>query len=131
MRCQTLPLLALAAVLAVLPSCNAISCYYCSDQQGGLGEEGNVLVDLPTCTEFDEDDAKYQQQDCGDGKTCSKFIFENGQVVRSCFFKEREEGCTQVNGLTECFCSNEFCNSAGLATPALLLLPAAVLTALL
>ncbi|KAF0287921.1 hypothetical protein FJT64_013687 [Amphibalanus amphitrite] len=130
-RRPLVPLLALAALLALPPAVRGISCYQCSDQQNNIGEEGAGSIYLPNCSEFDEDDNKYQQKSCGVDKSCSKIIFKNGQVVRGCYPSEKADGCNNVDGLTECFCSTDFCNSAGLSTPALLLLlPAALLAAL-
>ncbi|XP_043221384.1 ly-6/neurotoxin-like protein 1 [Amphibalanus amphitrite] len=124
-RRPLVPLLALAALLALLPACQALKCYQCSD----IAEQ-----DAEPCTELDTSNDKFYYE-CSDQETkCSKVVQNNG-VIRGCTGKSVADGCSkfdfgQLSG-TECICSTDYCNSAGLSTPALLLLlPAALLAAL-
>jgi len=64
--------------------------------------------------------------DCENGATlCAKFVID-GEVTRSCYSNNREEGCRSTqsgpsNSTTvDCFCSGELCNSAMTSHPTII-----------
>jgi len=131
-------LLLLAMVLAV-PASEALQCYQCSDMVaaiaeglGGLGASGAAAVGKAgqSCAGFDPADPKFAD-DCPRGQTaaCMKMV-NDGQTTRTCSGTALD-ACDERGGVTACFCTGELCNSAGLASPALLLLTASLLAALL
>ena len=134
-RRPLLPLLALAALLALLPACRALSCYECEDplpSDHPLRQSSIAGMTVPPCAGFDSDDDKFKMDKCDPGidEKCVKVSWSGGEK-RACADSSFKEGCTVENGNTFCACSTDYCNSAGLTTPALLLLlPAALLAAL-
>jgi len=133
-----LPLLTLLCLL-MSPSCWALGCFQCSDISGVSSAVNHpvlqaVLPNLPRCAEFDSEESRFKMETCLPpyDKTCSKATVD-GQVVRGCFDHTLEEGCATSQDLTEiCVCSGDYCNGAGVAAPAvlLLILPAALMAGL-
>jgi len=133
-------LLLLALALAV-PASEALKCYQCSDivasiadGLGDLGAAGAAAVGKAgqSCSGFDAEkpDAKFAGE-CPAGQTaaCMKMVM-NGKTTRSCSASALD-ACQEQGETNACFCTGELCNSAGLASPALLLLAASLLAALL
>ena len=151
-RRPLLPLLALAALLALLPACRAIKCFRCKDEPSPISrrsissrsagynntsdtgrhsvpaslQSGTVLP----CSQFDSGRSAFTVQCSDSAYSCQKHI-ENGITTRDCSnHKPQEDTCDFSSGKTDCLCTKDYCNAAGLTTPALLLLPAALLAAL-
>ena len=146
--CRRPLLLALTALLALLPACHGLSCYYCrgtTRQSSTAGSNTANLVPLRTlnasksvgidysCARFDPSLDKYKifctyPYD----KSCGKNVASDGEtVMRSCA-DGAGTTCTKFSdGSKQCLCTSDYCNSAGLTAPALLLLlPAALLAAI-
>ena len=146
-RRPLLPLLALAALLALPPACRALSCYRCSGtslQSGADSTNSSGAVSLVSmtstesvgtsisCSSFDPSQSKYQMRCSAPfDKSCAKNVRSDGEAYeRGCANGAGTE-CTKFGDIRQCLCMTNFCNSAGLTTPALLLLlPAALLAAL-
>ena len=135
----------LVTLLAVLPSGIAMSCYQCSDipnmntdaknsNASVSGEIQNSLDkqgDLPSCTEFRPDEARFRAENCPLANGCMKRVL-NGKTARSCT-ERAQDSCKENEAGAECFCSTEYCNAGGrgaLVPPLPLLLPVAVLALL-
>ena len=147
MRCHTLPLLALAIVLVVLlPACDAIKCFTCEDPQplntGRLSSTFNISVTnstlrssvqdytLTPCSQFSSKNEDLKVACAASQISCYKKRV-NGRTTRGCHdIPISRDHCTLKDGDVDCYCTKDLCNSAGLTSPALLLLPAALLAAL-
>ena len=143
-RRPLLPLLALAVLMVNLPSSHALKCYQCagttsrSDSVNGnktglvplhvSKDSESVGLDI-SCDNFDTTQSKYQMQ-CSFplDQACGKNVQNGKTILRGCANVAADQ-CNDVgNGLTQCLCTSSYCNSAGVAAPALLLLlPAALL----
>jgi len=142
-------LLLLALVLA-MPASEALQCYLCSDGHGTAGVDltGDPALAkvVQSCADFDAEnpDPKFVG-DCPADQSagCLKFLDKDGNLWRTCSPTAGPDTCessqpdptASTTGarllVTACSCSGELCNSAGLASPALLLLTASLLAALL
>ncbi|KAF0287926.1 hypothetical protein FJT64_013692 [Amphibalanus amphitrite] len=143
MSCRPLvPLLALAALLALPPACQALQCYSCrtptkskptgvSAKFAMLSVPKDSVSAVPSCVGFDETQDKFKGT-CPKGyNTCVK-IAVNGTIMELGCDTDTYYGCLKFSSGEEgCACTTDYCNSAGLSSPALLLLlPAALLAAL-
>ncbi|KAF0286779.1 hypothetical protein FJT64_014715 [Amphibalanus amphitrite] len=134
-RRPLVPLLALAALLALPPAVRGLSCYVCADPAPSDSDHpllravsGGAMI--PTCAEFDSGNDKFKEKCTALNPICAKGSW-NGGEKRVCSDSTIKEGCVEENGVTYCGCTTDYCNSAGLSTPALLLLlPAALVAAL-
>ena len=135
-RRPLLPLLALAALLALPPASHGLSCYSCSDLntvQGADHPVVNAAGKKPPCSSFDPDNSTYKMEPCvyPFDASCIQLNYASGMSVRGCY-NIAWDNCTVTEQLTECICTSDYCNnSAGLTAPALLLLLPAVLLAAL
>ncbi|KAF0286782.1 hypothetical protein FJT64_014718 [Amphibalanus amphitrite] len=132
-RRPLVPLLALAALLALPPAVRGISCYSCSDLNS-QSEHQSLVGSAPKlpCSTFDKTNSSYKIDPCvGDfTASCIAVEYQDGRMIRGCHDVIRDN-CTSGESFTKCICTGDYCNSAGLSTPALLLLlPAALLAAL-
>ena len=136
-RRPLLPLLALAALLVLTPACRALKCFQCSEptqglQAGSVPKGGFVWSSEPICSKFDSTNSTFKK-DCPQtfDKSCFKTISAGAVVSRGCYNVVQNNCTNEVGGESTCYCTTDYCNSAGLTTPALLLLlPAALLAAL-
>ena len=136
-RRPLLPLLALAALLALPPASHGLSCFQCEDPLPSSDHQHPLLRStgagtIQRCTDFEASDNKFKMESCLEDldKTCAKVSWEGGEK-RGCYDNTFEVGCQEEGGYTFCICTGDYCNSAGLTAPALLLLlPAALLAAL-
>jgi len=135
-------LLLLALALAV-PASEALQCYLCSDghDTAGVDLTGDPALAkvVQSCAGFDAEnpDPKFVG-DCPADQSagCLKFLDKDGNLWRTCSPTAGPDTCESSQpdptaSTTACSCSGELCNSAGLASPALLLLTASLLAALL
>ncbi|KAF0286785.1 hypothetical protein FJT64_014721 [Amphibalanus amphitrite] len=143
-RRPLVPLLALAALLALPSACQALKCYLCvspistMSKLTGISDKFTMLSLLkesastvPSCAAFDETQDKFKMT-CSKGYNgCIKLDVNGTTAARYCV-KESVSGCLKhTSGVEGCACTTDYCNSAGLSTPALLLLlPAALLAAI-
>ena len=138
-RRPLVPLLALAALLALLPACQALKCFQCSEPTQGL-QAGSVPLPKgsfvwssePICSKFDSSNSTFKK-DCPAtfDKSCFKTVTGGVVVSRGCYNVGQNNCTIQAGGETMCYCTSDYCNSAGLTAPALLLLLPAVLLATL
>ena len=131
-------LLALTALLVLLPAaCHGLSCFSCEDPRPSSNSDHPLLKAAgagtpPRCSEFDAGDDQFKIENCQRGldRTCAKISWEGGEM-RGCFDDTLSVGCEEEDDVTYCVCTDDYCNSAGLTAPALLLLlPAALLAAI-
>ncbi|KAF0287923.1 hypothetical protein FJT64_013689 [Amphibalanus amphitrite] len=149
-RRPLVPLLALAALLALPPAVRGLKCFTCSDpapiETGRLaaGTNGSVVSallsslsnadGLPSCSNFDSSNCEMKLYAClwPSDSSCVKAVHKGVTYARGCSQnKPVRDECLTSGDHTTCVCTGDYCNSAGLSTPALLLLlPAALLAAL-
>ena len=151
--CRRPLLLTLTALLALLPAaCHGLRCFTCQDpvtlsgssssSSSSSGANNPLLsslqvsagAGLPSCSNFDPSDCELKLYPClsPSDRSCVKAL-HNGQTwARGCSSTAvAEDNCTTVGDWMTCFCTGDYCNSAGLTAPALLLLlPAALLAAI-
>ena len=140
-RRPLLPLLALAVLMVNLPSSHGTvtSCYQCSEPKQALRSAsaasprgGFVWSSEPACSKFDSSNSTFKK-DCPTGvdKSCFTTYDTDGSVAsRGCYNLVRNNCTVDETGVKTCCCLSDYCNSAGLTTPALLLLPAALMAAI-
>ena len=143
-RRPLLPLLALAALLALPPASHGLHCFTCQDRVTlSSSSSSNPLLsslqssagpDLPSCSAFDPSDCDLKLYPClsPSNRSCAKALYRGKTWARGCSTTEiAKDKCTTSGDWTTCYCTGDYCNSAGLTAPALLLLlPAALLAAL-
>ena len=144
-RRPLLPLLALAALLALPPASHGLSCFQClSNSLSSYSASNPLLNSLSTsvsagsidCADFDTTNSAMKLRCGSDQRSCAKINYNGNTVLRGCSkTSTTTDKCTEGTGTsgegTTCLCTRDFCNSAGLTAPALLLLlPAALLAAL-
>jgi len=130
-------------VLLAAPACLGLRCYQCRDAVSSSLLQANTFLkalgaddQTPACTDFDEDEDRFKMTDpCSApaDKYCSKSVDASGKVIRGCVGAGLVLGCFDTLSGKTCSCEGDYCNGAGLATPALLLLlllPSALLAGL-
>ncbi|KAF0287924.1 hypothetical protein FJT64_013690 [Amphibalanus amphitrite] len=144
-RRPLVPLLALAALLALPPAVRGINCFKCDDTalQNLVSSSFNASIanssllaytvrsGLTPCKQFNPESIELKVACGSDDHSCFKKVESDGTTVRGCATHDiKSDSCSVTSGTTDCYCTKDYCNSAGLSTPALLLLlPAALLAA--
>jgi len=132
------PLLLAMCVGLLVATADTLHCYQCSDNVART--LGSVLAGTAagtpalSCAHFDLTRADRFRKFAAacpreTDAACGKLVKE-GRVTRMCSNVALSE-CHVRQGVTACFCTGGLCNAAGLMSPALLLLAAALLAALL
>ena len=99
---------------------------------GGLLKSIGDQIPQSPCTEFQPDQARFQNENCLFGSGCMKTV-KDGVTTRSCSPIGMDFCSNDNNGTETCVCSSDYCNAAGHGAPVpllLLLLPVAVLALL-
>ncbi|KAF0287919.1 hypothetical protein FJT64_013685 [Amphibalanus amphitrite] len=131
-RRPLVPLLALAALLALPPAVRGINCFQCEDPNPYVLPPLPGSPSAPRCSGFDTSRSDFKVERClfPYVTRCARISWSGGEM-RGCLDSTLREGCEVEDGVSFCSCTGDYCNSAGLSTPALLLLlPAALLAAL-